>query len=223
MSSAIKILGIGGGIGVAIIIGIIAYGEMTRPAGSDILERPTEQWAVGNSLKENTALTYKLSHVDNNYQNIIVTLKFIGKQDQNWRTSITIEDSVNGKNEQELIMSKSLLPLAPAEPQMQPYLKMIQNSILWIVDYAIEPKYLAGGAVWGSITHGVQKEDLKITAKEPLTTEAGTFNSYLLSYTIQEKESRIWIVKDMPLPVKAEVYDADGKLQFKFELVKTTN
>ncbi|MGH9910658.1 MAG: hypothetical protein ACRD32_08455, partial [Nitrososphaerales archaeon] len=119
MSSAIKILGIGGGIGVAIIIGIIAYGEMTRPAGSNILERPTEQWVVGNSLKENTALTYKLSHVDNNYQNIIVTLKFIGKQDQNWRTSVTVEDTTGGKNEQELVMSKSLLPLAPAEPQMQ--------------------------------------------------------------------------------------------------------
>ena len=69
----------------------------------------------------------------------------------------------------------------------------------------------------------MQKEDLKITAKEPVTTEAGTFNSYLLSYTIQDKESRIWIVKDMPLPVKAEVYDAGGKLQFEFELVKATN
>jgi hypothetical protein len=222
MSSAVKIIGIAGAVGAAIIIGIIAYGELTKPTGSDILERPTEQWTVGSSLMENTILTYRLSHMDNDYKDLKIMLHFIERQDHNWLTSLKVEDVANGNGieEQELLMSQSLIPLTAIEPNVKPYMNIVQSSILWIVDYAIEPKYLAGGAVWGSITHGVQKEDLKITAKEPVTTEAGTFDSYVLSYKIKDKESRIWIVKDKPLPVKAEVYDADEKLQFRFELVE---
>ncbi len=221
MSNVVKVIGIAGGVGAAIIIGIIAYGEMTKPIGSDILERPTEQWTVGNSLMENTILTYRLSHLDNDYKDLQITLHFIERQDQNWRVSLKVEDGTNGAIAQELLMSRSLIPVTAVEPDVKPYMNMVQSSILWIVDYAIEPKYLASGAVWGSITHGVQKEELKITAKEPVTTEAGMFDSYVVSYKIKDKESRIWIVKDKPLPVKAEIHDADGNLQFRFELIET--
>lgn len=222
MSNSVKILGIAGGLGAAVIIAIIAYGEVTRPSGSDVLERPTEQWKVGNSLEENTVLTYRLSHMDNNYQELKITIEFIEKQDRNWRSSITIEDPLNGMHKQELLMSQSMIPVSAIEPDIKPYMKMVQSSILWIVDYAIEPKYLAIGAVWGSITHGVQREDLEITARDKVVTEAGTFDSHILSYKVKDKESSIWIVKDKPLPVKAEVYDVDGNLQFEFELQKNS-
>jgi len=222
MSNTVKILGIAGGVGAVVIIGIIAYGEMTRPAGSDILERPTEQWKVGNSLEENTVLTYRLFHIDNNYEELKITIEFIEKQDGNWRSSITIEDPLNGTNRQDLLMSQSMIPVSAIEPNVKPYMKMVQSSVLWIVDYAIEPKYLTIGAVWGIITHGVQREDLKITARDKAVTDAGTFDSYILSYKMKDKESAIWIVKDKPLPVKAEVYDVDGNLQFKFELLKNS-
>lgn len=222
MSNTVKILGIAGGVGAVVIIGIIAYGEMTRPAGSDILERPTEQWKVGNSLEENTVLTYRLFHIDNNYEELRITIEFIEKQGGNWRSSIIIEDPLNGTNRQDLLMSQSMIPVSAIEPNMKPYMKMVQSSVLWIVDYAIEPKYLTIGAVWGIITHGVQREDLKITTRDKVVTDAGTFDSYVLSYKIKEKESSIWIAKDKPLPVKAEVYDADGNLQFKFELLKNS-
>lgn len=219
MLSGVKVLAIAGGVGAAFIIGIIAYGEMTKPAGSDILERPTEQWTVGSALKENTVLKYSLSHIDNNYQELLVTFEFLEKEDRNWRTSLTI-DSPDGTFMQELLMSRSIIPVSEIEPEMKPYMKMIQTSILWIVDYAIEPKYLANGAVWGSITHGVQTQDLKISTKESVRTQAGVYDSYVLSYKIKDKESKIWIVKDKPLPVKAEVYDEDGILQFMFDLIE---
>lgn len=88
------------------------------------------------------------------------------------------------------------------------------------MDYAATPKYLITGAVWGKITQGIQTQDLKISAVEQVTVGAGTFDSYVLTYTSMEKENRIWIVRDMPLPVKAEVYDNDGILQFAFELIR---
>jgi len=222
MSSAVKILGIAGGVGAAIILGIIAYGEMTKPPGSTFLEKPTEQWTVGNSLRENMVLTYTLSHIDNDYKELIVTLKFLEKQDDNWKVAMAVQDQ-NEIHKAELMMTESLVLLGPIPPELQPYGRMVTGSILWIVDYAIEPKYLVNGAVWGSIIHGVQKEDLKIISSEPVKTDAGTFNSYVLSYTIKDRESKIWIVKDMPLPVKAMVHDADGNLQFAFNLINVIN
>lgn len=220
MASGAKILGVAGGVAAAIIIGFIAYGEMSKPAGSDILERPTIQWAVGDSLEENMVRKYRLFHMYNNYDELIVTLRFVEQRNQDWYTSIEAEDSKDGKNVQDILMTKSMIPKSPIEEHMRPYMRMVQSSILWIVDYAVTPKYLASGAVWGSIHHGVQKEDLKVIARENVVTEGGTFEAYVLSYTIKDKQSKIWVVQDEPIPVKAEVYDVDGNLQFRYELIE---
>ncbi|MFQ5969644.1 MAG: hypothetical protein ACE5J2_04005 [Nitrososphaerales archaeon] len=220
--SAVKIIGIAGGIGAAVIIGIIVYGELSRPAGEGILQQPTEQWAVGNSLEPNTTFKYKLSHADNNYQELIVTFNFEKHEVNGWHVFLEVEDTSKPTEvTEDLLMSSSLIPTAPISVDLQPYMKMIQGSILWITDYAVEPKFLAGGASWGTITHGLQTQQLRITSIESISTEAGSFDSYVLSYSIQDKESRLWIVADQPLPVKGEVYGADGNLQFKFESIQS--
>jgi len=222
-SSSVKIIGVAGGIGAAVIIGIIVYGELSRPAGEGILQQPIGQWAVGNSLEPNTTFKYKLSHADNNYQELIVTFNFLEKREVNkLYVLLEVEDtSKPTKVTQDLLMSSSLILTAPVSAHLKAYMKMIQGSILWITDYAVEPKFLAGGAVWGTITHGLQTQQLKITSIERVSTEAGSFGSYVLSYSIQDKESKLWIVADQPLPVKAEVYGADLNLLFKFELIES--
>jgi hypothetical protein len=37
-----------------------------------------------------------------------------------------------------------------------------------------------------------------------------------------EKTSKIWVVRDMPLPVKAEVYDAEDNLLYQYELTNAS-
>ncbi len=39
-----KVIGIAGGIGAAVIISIIVYGEMSKSPGGEILQKPTVQW-----------------------------------------------------------------------------------------------------------------------------------------------------------------------------------
>jgi hypothetical protein len=213
-----KVIGIAGGIGAAVIIGIIVYGEMSKPPGGEILERPTVQWAVGNMLETNMTLKYRLSHISNNYQEIFVTFNFVEKSDDNWHVQLEVEDA-DGKVTQDMVLSRHLIPVGSVPEQFTSQMQMIQGSILWIVDYATTPKYLALGAVWGTITHGIQSQELKISAIEKVSTPAGTVDSYILSYTIKDKQSKLWIVEELPLPIKAEVYDEDGNLQFSFELV----
>jgi len=43
-----------------------------------------------------------------------------------------------------------------------------------------------------------------------------------LSYTLGPKTSRIWITPDIPLPVRAEVYNSQGQLQYKYDLISYT-
>jgi len=212
-----KVLGIAAGIGATFIIGIIVYGEMSRPPGGEILQRPTVQWTVGNMLEPNTVLKYRLSHISNNYQEIFVALNFVEKSNDNWRVQLEVED-VNGKVTQDMVLSRHLIPVGSIPEKFIPQMQIIQGSILWIVDYAATPKYLALGAIWGTITHGLQTQELKISAIEEISTPAGNFDSYGLSYVIMGKQSKLWIVEDLPLPAKAEVYNADGNLQFMFEL-----
>jgi hypothetical protein len=57
-----------------------------------------------------------------------------------------------------------------------------------------------------------------VTTEEPISTPAGTFDSFVLSYKLAEETSKIWVVRDMPLPVKAEVYDAEDNLLYQYEL-----
>ena len=213
-----KVIGIAGGIGAAVIIGIIVYGEISRPQGSETLQRPTVQWTVGNMLKPNTVLKYRLSHISNNYQEIFMALNFVEKNNDNWRVQLELKDA-SEKVTQDMVLSRYLIPVGSIPEKFKPQMQIIQGSILWIVDYAATPKYLAPSAVWGTITHGLQTEELKINTVEKVSTPAGTFNSYVLSYAIMGRESKLWIVEDLPLPVKAEVYNADGNLQFMFELI----
>lgn len=217
-SSYAKILGIAVGVGAAVIIGIIAYGEMSKPPGGEILERPTVQWTVGNMLEPDTTLRYKISHINNNYQEILVTLNFVEKSNDKWRVQIEVERA-DEKVTQEVLLSKQLLPVGSIPEHFADTMKIIQSSLLWIVDYAATPKYLAHGAVWGTITHGLQTKEVEIIAAEEVSTSAGTFDSYALSYNVMDKQSKLWIVEDLPLPVKAEMYNADGDLQFRFELI----
>ncbi len=144
---------------------------------------------------------------------------FIEREDQKWYLSLAVEDPSKGTIKQGLVMLRFLIDNGTINPEMKPCMEIINSSILWIVDFALEPKYLSSGAVWGSITHGVHKEEIKITLREQVLTEAGMFSSFVLSYMLEDKESKFWIVKDKPLPVKARPFDSDGKLQFEFELV----
>jgi hypothetical protein len=63
---------------------------------------------------------------------------------------------------------------------------------------------------------------VRVTNEERVDTPAGTFDSFVLSYKLAEVTSKIWVVRDMPLPVKAEVYDAEDKLLYQYELVSAS-
>jgi hypothetical protein len=106
----------------------------------------------------------------------------------------------------------------------RPYLEHIQSSILAVRDmeYGESPKYLVVGAPWNTIFVGSSSVTARVTNEERVSTPAGVFDSFVLSYKLGEETSKIWVVRDMPLPVKAEVYDAEDKLLYRYELTNAS-
>jgi hypothetical protein len=100
-----------------------------------------------------------------------------------------------------------------------PYYEPVESSILEIRDIALEPKYLVVGAQWNSISTIVATIPVKVIGQEKIQTAAGTFNTYILAYTIGSKTSRIWIDQHLPLPIKAQVYNTQNQLQYEYSLV----
>jgi DUF3108-like len=77
---------------------------------------------------------------------------------------------------------------------------------------------LVVGAPWDIILVGVSSIPIKVTSKETIETRAGTFDTFILSYKIGLK-SRIWLAHDIPIRIRTEVFNSEGRLQYRYELV----
>jgi len=102
------------------------------------------------------------------------------------------------------------------------FLQPIEASVLAIRDIAREPKYLVVGAVWDKIFTGSNTIDARIVSKNTITTPGGAYDVYSLQHRVGNSLSTIYINKDLPLPVKAQVYGDNGKLLYEYELQSIT-
>jgi hypothetical protein len=137
-------------------------------------------------------------------------------------TSVRPVSSNNTNKEGTVFLSKQQLTNAASHSINQDfisYYELIESSILEIRDIALQPEYLVVGAEWNSISTNVATIPVKVIAREKIQTNAGTFDTFILAYTIGSKTSRIWINQQLPLPIKAQVYNTQNQLQYEYSLV----
>ena len=106
--------------------------------------------------------------------------------------------------------------------QLEKYLDVLDHTILSVSDMAGEEKYLVVGAEWDTVFVGWQTKKITLTEYGKVDFRFGAINAYTLSYEIGEIENKFWVADDVPLPVKAEYYDADGNFDYSYELVDIT-
>ncbi|HKC78783.1 MAG TPA: hypothetical protein VKB83_01660, partial [Nitrosopumilaceae archaeon] len=100
----------------------------------------------------------------------------------------------------------------------KPFFTILDSTVFSVRDLAIENKYLVKGATWGDMyIHDIQ-EEIKVTDYNKVPLKFGSLDSYIISYKEGQKENKLWVVDNLPLPVKAEVYDLSGNLQYSYEL-----
>lgn len=211
--------GILGSIGVLVSVVIIAVGGGFYANGPSILNPPSSNdlWSAGENVSNNSHNKYLLTTTGLPAGSIIFMEFTKGSE-------LFVQFEVETKQESQIFnatLTKEHLAIEEFKDKKNlNLLKLIENSILSIRDMTREPKYLVVGAVWDSIYVGSSKIDVRVTGKENLNIPSGNFETFVLTYEIGGKTSKIYINKDMPLPVKAEVYDASGNLQYKYELLE---
>jgi hypothetical protein len=204
-------------LGVGILaVGIIAI-WFTVFVGSpnEVTPRQASQWHIGKGSQYNPVMQYQIS--TNN-------TKFSAKI--NYQTSTNPENQtlfvqINPDTNEEInqtVPINVVYDFNQVSDRAKPFFDILDSTVFSVRDIAIENKYLVKGAVWGDVYIGAAHEEIMITEYGKAPLRFGSLDSFTVSYKIGEKENKIWIVDNLPLPVKAEVYDLAGNLQYSYEL-----
>ena len=221
--------GIFGAIGILVSVVIIAINGGFSGNGPSIFNPPTSKdlWTIGSNIADGMNLTYSLTTTTGGKSNLkdsIVSMNFHDIDDK-WNIDFKIQNDSNSSSIKDISANyskKQLLRTDPITLQNEKFIQPIEGSILVIRDIAREPKYLVVGAVWDKIFTGSSTEIARIEGKDTISTPAGTYNVYTLEYNVGNSTSKIYLNKDLPLPIKAEVYDENDKILYEYELQRVS-
>ena len=219
--------GIFAAIGILVSVVIIAIGGGFSGGGNgpSIFNPPTSKdlWTIGGNIEDGMNLTYSLTTTLGGKSNLvdsIVSMAFHDMQDK-WNINFKIKNGSSSSAVKEVsanFSKKQLLRTDPISQENGLLIQPIEGSILVVRDLAKEPRYLIVGAIWDKIFTGSSTKDVKIEGKDTITTPADTFDVYTLQYKVGNSISKIYLNKDLPFPVKAQVYDENDKILYEYEL-----
>ncbi len=210
-------------VGIAVSVIIIARGGGFSAPGASITNPPTDAdlWRIGQKINDGTELNYTLTTTDsiNSLVDAHISIKFSKYTSDYWKTNFHVINGTSTKDATVFLSKQQLIQKNSVKDEFKQYFKLIENSILSIRDIAREPKYLVIGAPWDTILVGVSSVPIKVIDKENIKTGAGNFEAFVIGYKIGSKTSKIWLTPEVPLPVKAEVYNSEGEILYKYGLV----
>jgi hypothetical protein len=213
--------GIFGAIGILVSVVIIALNGGFSGSGPSIFNPPTSKdlLTLGSNIVDGMNLTYSLTSTSDisSLKDSIVSMKFHDLKDK-WNVIFAIKNGSTVKEINMNLTKNQLLRKDPITANNEKLISPVETSILTIRDIAREPKYLVVGAVWEKIFTGSSTIDAKIEGTDTISTPAGTFNVYTLGYNVGNSTSKIYLNKDLPLPIKADVYDENDKILYEYEL-----
>lgn len=216
--------GILAAIGILTSVVIIAIGGGFSGSGPSIFNPPTSKdlWTIGSNIEDGMNLTYSLTTTlggKSNLRDSMVSMAFHDMQDK-WDINFKIKNgsSSAAKEVSANFSKKQLLRTDPISQENELLIQPIEGSILVVRDLAKEPRYLIVGAIWDKIFTGSSTKDVKIEGIEKISTPADTFDVYSLQYKVGNSESKMYLNKDLPFPIKALVYDENNKILYEYEL-----
>lgn len=216
--------GIFAAIGILVSVVIIAIGGGFSGSGPSIFNPPTSKdlWTIGGNIEDGINLTYSLTTTLGGKSNLvdsIVSMAFNDMQDK-WNINFKIKNGSSSavKEVSANFSKKQLLRTDPISQENGLLIQPIEGSILVVRDLAKEPRYLIVGAIWDKIFTGSSTKDVKIESTDSITTPADTFDVYTLQYNVGNSISKIYLNKELPFPIKAQVYDENNKILYEYEL-----
>ena len=210
-----------GAIGILVSVAIIALNGGFSGNGPSILNPPTskDQWSIGSNIVDGMNLTYSLTSIgeESTLRDSIVSIKFHELKDK-WNINFKINNGSTVKESSANFSKKQLLITDPITKENEKFIQPVESSILAIRDIAREPKYLVVGAVWDKIFTGSSTIDVKIANTDTISISKDSYKVYVLQSKVGNSISKIYLNKDLPLPIKADVYDENDKVVYQYEL-----
>lgn len=211
-------------LGIGVSVGIIAFGGGFG-SGASIFDPPDQGdvYVVGAQVTNGLVMNYRVDEAvgpQSVLRDADVSIGFV-QEGGGWFTTFNIVNGTQDQYDFGVMYSRELTKEGGIDESTRPYLEPIESSIIAVrdMDYGNRDKYLIVNAPWDTIFYGATSTIVRVTAEEDITTPAGTFHTYVLSYTLNEKTSTIHVAGDLPFPVKAEVYDPNDQLLYRYELV----
>ncbi len=211
----IRIVAIFAVIIIAAVAGIAWPFLSTMKTGYILQPVQASQWHMGKGSEFVPDMVYQVSFNQTKFSADMKFLPISGGAQQ-----LLVKINPGGGNEIDQTVNIGLVyDFVNTSNESKSYFDILNQSIFSMRDYATDAKFLAKDAEWGDLYIGANEEKLKVTDSGKMSFQFGSANAYLLSYRIGAKINKIWVVDNLPLPVKAEIYDPDGNLQYTYELV----
>ena len=214
MNSKVKI-----GISIIISAGVIGltYPILIGLPGQDenVIPREASKWHIGKGAEYNPTMQYDVRSAD--ATKISVKIGFFSDVSKNQMIFFQIDDTLGKKIDQRTSLS-SAYTFGGISEDAKPYIQILDKTLFSIRDIAVEDKYLVKKAVWNTVFIGATTQEIAVTDHGKNSFAFGSVDAFTISYKIGDKENKFWIVDNLPLPVKAEVYDIDGNLLYSYEL-----
>lgn len=200
----------------AAIAGLI-YPILIGLPGQDenVIPREASKWHLGKGAEYNPTMIYDITFGDMKFS---AKIGFFSDISQNQMISVQIDDNTAEKKIDQRTSLSSAYTFGEISEDAKPYFQILDKTIFSIRDIALDDKYLVKKAVWDTVFIGAMTQEIIVTEHGKNSFAFGSADAFTISYKIGDKENKSWIVDNLPLPVKAEVYDIDGNLQYSYEL-----
>lgn len=173
-------------------------------------------WHMGKGSQYGPEMTYEVSY---NNTNFTADIKFQPTQVTNQSILVEIKPEGGGSTISQAEKIGLVYDFPNVTGQAKPYFDALDQSVFSMRDYATVDQYLVKGAEWGDIYIGANHEKLAVADEGTMNFGFGSAKAYMLSYREGAHQNKFWIVDNLPLPVKAQVYNFDGSMNYEFELV----
>ena len=211
----IRIVAIFAVIIIAAVVGL-AWPFLVNVKPVYLLPIQASQWHMGKGSQYTPEMMYQISFNNTKFS---TDLKFLPTQGGKQQLLVMINPSDGNQEVNQTVNIGLVYGFTDVSSDAKSYFDVLDQSLFSMRDYATENKFLAKDAEWGDLYIGANHEKLKVIDSGKMSFGFGSANAFLLSYRIGAHMNKIWIVDNLPLPVKAEIYDPNGNLQYTYELV----
>jgi hypothetical protein len=199
----------------ASVIGILWFTYFAGTQNGEVVPREASQWHIGKGAQYNPVMKYDVS---TNTTKFSARIEFLPATNPGNQTLLVQINPNTTEEINQTVPVNIVYNFNQVSDNAKPFFTILDSTVFSVRDLAIENKYLVKGATWGDMyIHDIQ-EEIKVTDYSKVSLKFGSLDSYIISYKEGQKENKLWVVDNLPLPVKAEVYDLSGNLQYSYEL-----